>query len=128
MKKRIIVDEFSSDDVIGIEKLHAIFNHNAGDVLQFLKMLSQQLPEMIETIRTGIAEGNSEKSFHAAHKLKSPVKLMMESGFAADFSTFTEKLRDEESFEEASANFPILENHLVSLLVLINTELERLCK
>ncbi|MBK9318963.1 MAG: response regulator [Bacteroidetes bacterium] len=128
VKKRIIVDEFSSDDVIGIEKLHAIFNHNAGDVLQFLKMLSQQLPDMIETIRSGIAEGNREKSFHAAHKLKSPVKLMMESGFAADFSTFTEKLREEASFEEASANFPILENHLVSLLVLINTELERLCK
>jgi len=128
VKKRIIVDELSSDDVIGIEKLHAIFNHNSGDVLQFLKMLSQQVPEMIEKIRDGIAERNREKSFHAAHKLKSPVKLMMDNGFANEFSAFTEKLRDAETFEKAAPQFSKLEHHLISLLVLINTELERLCK
>lgn len=128
VKKRLVMEDFSSANVTGIEKLYATFNHNFNDVLHFLKMLSKQLPEMIEAIREGIKEGNQEKSFHAAHKLKSPVKLMMDKDFAEKFSSFTEDLREQNKFPLAVESFTALENGLESLLVLINTELERLSK
>ncbi len=127
-KKRIVVEELPAGQSTGIEKLYAVFNHNTGDVLQFLKMLSHQLPELIEEIRSGIADENREKSFHAAHKLKSPVKLMMDPDFTSHFSAFTENLRDPEKYEAAAALFPVIEITLESLLVIINTELERISR
>lgn len=127
-KKKLIIEDFSAEGVTGIEKLHAVFNYNEKDVLHFLKMLSKQIPELVEEIRAGIREGNNAKTFHAAHKLKSPVKLMMHKNFADGYCSFTEDLRIEENVQNAFARFPAIEADLESLLVLINTEVERLSK
>lgn len=58
-----------------LDQLYKIFNHNADDVRHFLMMLSFQIPELQKEMHTGIAAGNWQQVFQAAHKIKSPLKL-----------------------------------------------------
>lgn len=109
----------------GIERVFALFNHQEDDVLHFLHMLQQQLPVLISEIRQGLLSGQQNRAFMAAHKLKSPVKLLAPPLFCNRFSDFTESLRKYQSPVPAGS-FDAFEAELSGLLLLINTALERL--
>ena len=111
--------------MIGIGKLYAVFNHNENDVQHFLKMLSQQLPQLINEVCKGLQESNHEKTYHAAHKLKSPVKLLTTASYAQKFSDFTEGIRGQHDFDIAIIQFETLKIDLDVLILTINMELER---
>lgn len=119
------MEELSQSEVFGIARVYAVFNHQENDVLHFLQMLQQQLPKLIEEIRTGLNTGQQELAFHAAHKLKSPVKLLASPAFTDRFTDFTEQLRDHSTAVTESA-FHDFETELSGLLVLINSEIERM--
>lgn len=109
----------------GIERVYALFNHQENDVLHFLNMLQQQLPVLIQEIRDGLLTDRQEMAFMAAHKLKSPVKLLAPPLFCDQFSDFTESLRKNPARIPATS-FDAFEQELSGLLVLINTTVERL--
>ena len=125
-RKHLLMEDIHPTEAVGMEKLYAVFNHNQNDIRQFLQMLHQQLPQLIGEIKTGISEKNKEKTFHAAHKLKSPVKLLAHPALATEFSDFTENLRETNDLSFTEKIFSGLEPDLEGLLMMINTELERL--
>ncbi|MFM1746206.1 MAG: hypothetical protein RLZZ630_2143, partial [Bacteroidota bacterium] len=65
-----------------------------------------------------------DKAYQAAHKLKSPVKLLAAPAFASAFSSFTESLRTADEMQELRQAFADLKPGLIALLVLVNTGLE----
>lgn len=125
IKRDLLFDQLEQEEIIGIAKLYAVFNHNEHDVLQFLKMLSQQLPKLMQEVMKGLAEKNQEKTYHAAHKLKSPVKLLTATPFAQKFSDFAESIRHQSDFDIAHHQFEQLKNDLNALILIINMELEK---
>jgi len=125
LRQGFFMNNIQEDKITGIAKLYAVFNHNENDVTHFLKMLSQQLPELIADLKLGLAEQNSEKAYHAAHKLKSPVKLLTLNNYSISFGEFTESLRSQYDFHLASTQFIVLESELNALLFTINIELEK---
>ncbi|MBL7924668.1 MAG: response regulator [Bacteroidia bacterium] len=127
-KRNFVLEDLKENFSGGIEKLYAVFNNNTNDIEQFLRMLHQQMPELITAVREGLAELNREKAFQAAHKLKSPVKMLMPSLFAQNYSSFTEQMKESEDLVTSTQEFNNLEKDLESLLVLINIELEKICR
>lgn len=125
IKKDFQFANLEQEEIVGIAKLYAVFNHNENDVQHFLKMLSQQLPQLIDDVINGLAESNQEKTYHAAHKLKSPVKLLTTSSFAQQFSDFAESIRSQHDFNIAIDQFEKLKINLDALLVTINMEIEK---
>ena len=125
IKKDFQFEDIEQEEIIGIAKLYAVFNHNENDVQQFLIMLSQQLPQLIDEVWKGLEESNHEKTYHAAHKLKSPVKLLTTASFAQKFSDFTEGIRSQHDFDNAIIQFETLKIDLDGLILTINMELER---
>ena len=119
--------ESSQDTANGIEKLYAVFNHNTGDVTHFLLMLQQQLPELIREVRVGLGRGEMEKAYHAAHKLKSPLKLLLEAAVADRFGLFTENLRNRSTdAADPESEFSIFDAQFTRLLQDIEQELRKL--
>lgn len=109
----------------GLEQVFAVFNHNMADVRIFLQMLSRHIPELMEEIEQSIQHPQGiEQAYQAAHKLKSPVKLLADAPFASAFSTFAESLRHPESMPDPRSVFAGIKPGLVSILVLVNTGLE----
>jgi CheY-like chemotaxis protein len=125
IKKDFQFDNSQQEEVVGIAKLYAVFNHNENDVQQFLKMLSQQLPQLIDDVSKGLTESNHEKTYHAAHKLKSPVKLLTTASFAQLFSDFTEGIRNQHDFNFAIDQFEKMKINLDALMLTINMEIEK---
>lgn len=125
IKKDFHFEDIEQDEMVGIGKLYAVFNHNENDVQHFLKMLSQQLPQLIDEVCKGLQESNHEKTYHAAHKLKSPVKLLTTASYAQKFSDFTEGIRGQHDFDIAIIQFETLKIDLDELILTINMELER---
>ena len=120
----MVMEEMKAGSDYGIEKVYAVFNHQVNDVAQFLKMLQQQLPALIQDIRDGLSAGPLDKAFNAAHKLKSPVKLLMNPEFCDRFSQFTESLRHAEQPVSVAA-FDEFDRDLGAVLMLINAEVEK---
>lgn len=119
--------EVGQDNAEGIEKLYAIFNHNAADVTHFLLMLQQQLPELIREVRVGLDRGELEKAFHAAHKLKSPLKLLLDTSDADRFGLFTEGLRNRNTDTLIpEKEFSVFDTQFNRLLQSIENELRKL--
>ena len=108
-----------------LEKVYELFHHNAEDVCHFLKMLSAQLPLLITEIKKGISDDDWDRAFQAAHKLKSPVSLMGNCELSATLCEFTENLRNRNKLSECPATFETMLPPFESMLVLINTELEK---
>ncbi|MBK7964100.1 MAG: response regulator [Bacteroidetes bacterium] len=125
LKRDFQYEKLEQEEIIGIAKVYAVFNHNENDVQQFLQMLRQQLPELINEVENGINESNHEKTYHAAHKLKSPVKLLTTSVFAQQFSDFTEGIRSQNDFKFAANQFEKLKINLDALILTINMEIEK---
>lgn len=125
LKNDFQYENLEQEEIIGIAKLYAVFNHNENDVQQFLKMLSQQLPQLIDEVSIGLVESNHEKSYHAAHKLKSPVKLLTTAVFAQQFSDFAEGIRNQNDFKFATNQFEKLKVNLDALVLTINIEIEK---
>lgn len=125
IKKDFQFEDIEQEEIVGIGKLYAVFNHNENDVQHFLKMLSQQLPQLIDEVWKGLQDANHEKTYHAAHKLKSPVKLLTTSSYAQKFSDFAEGIRSEQDFNQAILQFNDLKIDLDGLVLTINMELER---
>lgn len=125
IKKDFQFAMIEQEEIVGIAKLYAVFNHNENDVQQFLKMLSQQLPQLIDDVSKGLEESNHEKTYHAAHKLKSPVKLLTTTAFAQLFSDFTEGVRSQHDFKIAIDQFEKLKANLDALVLTINMEIEK---
>lgn len=120
----LVMEEMNDGSEYGIEKVYAVFNHQQTDVLQFLKMLQQQLPVLVQEIRDGLTAGPSEKAFNAAHKLKSPVKLLTNAEFCERFSQFTETLRNTLEPVNITA-FADFDQELNTVMMLINAEIEK---
>lgn len=136
----ILVKHFGKEEVIvfeeavpvdkhqeraSLQRLYEAFHYNPADIRHFLTMLSQQLPELIREIKNGIAADEWDKAFQAAHKLKSPVTLIGNRQLADSLGELTEDLRNRFRLEHCPATFDDLLPELESLLVLINTELEK---
>lgn len=110
----------------GLEHVFAVFNHNMADVRIFLHMLSRHIPELMDEIESSLSSPiGIEQAFQAAHKLKSPVKLLADASFASAFSAFAESLRAPGELPEPRLAFEGIKPGLVALLVLVNTGLER---
>lgn len=120
----LVMEEISEGREFGIEKVYAVFNHQETDVVQFLRMLQQQLPALVQEIKDGMINGQMDISFNAAHKLKSPVKLLANPDFCDRFAAFTESLRYPAAPVPASV-FSEYEQELSSIMMLINAEVER---
>jgi CheY-like chemotaxis protein/HPt (histidine-containing phosphotransfer) domain-containing protein len=110
----------------GIKNVYSVFRDNKEDVKQFLHMLSGQLPELIQQIKTGIITENWDLSFQAAHKLKSPVKMLSSVQLFDKLSVFTEDLKERKNLNLSPENFETIAPELESLLVMVNKELEDL--
>jgi CheY-like chemotaxis protein len=108
-----------------LQKVYDVFHSNREDVQHFLFMLSQQLPQLINEIKQGIAADDWDKAFQAAHKLKSPVTLIGNSYLADELGKLTEDLRNRERLKDCPAALENILPGLESLLVLVNTELEK---
>jgi CheY-like chemotaxis protein len=108
-----------------LQKVYEVFHSNREDIQHFLLMLSQQLPQLIQEIKQGIALDDWDKAFQAAHKLKSPVTLLGNSFLAGELGKLTEDLRNRERLQDCPAAFDNLLPDLESMLVLVNTELEK---
>lgn len=108
-----------------LQLVYESFRYNKADVRQFLHMLSQQMPELVNAIKDGILKGNVEQAYHNAHKLKSPVKLLGASEFVAKYAAFTESLHHLPADFNAASEFDFLLPGLESLLVIVNAELEK---
>lgn len=109
----------------GLEQVFAVFNHNMADVRIFLHMLSRHIPELMEEIENALNTPLSiEQAYQAAHKLKSPVKLLADAPFAAAFGSFAESLRTPGELLEPKAAFESIKPGLVAILVMVNTGLE----
>ena len=124
-RKHLVMEEINPTEGNGIEKLYAVFNHNTHDVNQFLKMLHQQLPALIHEISNGLNQDQRDIAYNAAHKLKSPVKMLSGEIFTEEFSKFTESLRNGLPLDQARTTFQELEKELEGLLSMINSELEK---
>lgn len=105
--------------------LYDSFRNNKADVRQFLFMLSQQMPGLVSEIKRGILENNLDLAYHNAHKLKSPVKLLGNPEFVSCYSQFTEQLRQPQPDFNAASELEELLPELESLLVMVNSELEK---
>jgi CheY-like chemotaxis protein len=105
--------------------LYDSFRNNKADVRQFLFMLSQQMPGLVSEIKRGILENNIDLAYHNAHKLKSPVKLLGNPEFVARYAEFTEQLRHTKVGFNAASELEQLLPDLESLLVMVNSELEK---
>lgn len=129
-KEKFIFEDLStlkngdSNDSIG--HLYTIFHHNKDDVRHFLHMLSGQIPLLTSEIKAGIELENWEEAFQAAHKLKSPVKMLGGNELVLQLNILSEQLNEKKATETALANFEIIAPSLESLLVLVNRELEKL--
>lgn len=110
----------------GIKNVYSVFRNNKEDVRQFLHMLSGQLPGLIQQIKTGILNENWDLSFQAAHKLKSPVKMLSSSQLFKKLSDFTEDLKERKNLNLSPENFEMIAPELESLLMMVNKELEDL--
>lgn len=119
------MEEIEQGELFGIARVYAVFNHQENDVLHFLQMLQQQLPVLIADIRSGLTSGEKSLAFNAAHKLKSPVKLLTSPVFSNRFAEFTETLRHTPAAVSEVA-FQKFESELSGLLVMINSEIERM--
>lgn len=109
----------------GLEQVYAVFNHNMADVRIFLQMLSRHIPELLDEIECSLGEPTDlDKAYQAAHKLKSPVKLLAAPAFASAFSSFAESLRTTDELRALRQAFAELKPGLIALLVLVNTGLE----
>ncbi len=120
----IVMEEMQAGRDFGIEKVYAVFNHQEADVLQFLKMLQQQLPVLIQEIREGLTAGAIDKAYNAAHKLKSPVKLMTTPAFSERFAMFTETLRSNPELVQLTS-FIEFDKELTAVMMQINTTIEK---
>jgi HPt (histidine-containing phosphotransfer) domain-containing protein len=110
----------------GIRQLYETFHHNKDDVRQFLLMLSHQLPVLVDQIKSGIINDDFDSGFQAAHKLKSPVKMLSEAKLVNQLVELTELLKEAKYPALIAEKFEIAAPGLESLLVLINQELESL--
>lgn len=119
------MEEIEQGELFGIARVYAVFNHQENDVKHFLQMLQQQLPKLIGEIRAGLTAGEKNLAFNAAHKLKSPVKLLTSPDFSDRFAEFTETLRTTSQSVSITA-FQKFESELTGLLMMINTEIERM--
>jgi len=115
-----------SSTFTGLETVYALFQHQASEILSFLKMFSRQLPELTETIRNGIDNGQAEQAYQAAHKLKSPVKMLASPAFCSAYDSLSEALRKAEIDNKTRDAYRTIEQELLSLEMLINSEIERL--
>ena len=115
-----------SSTFTGLESVYALFQHQSSEILSFLKMFSRQLPELTDAIRKGIENGESDKAYQAAHKLKSPVKMLASAEFCSAYDSLSEALRKPLIDETTRNIYESIENELVALEVLINSEIERL--
>ena len=107
-------------------QVYELFHQNTRDVRHFLAMLSQQIPVLTNEIRKGIQHDEWENAFQSAHKLKSPVNILGSDDLRAALEIFTEDLRHQQNLAECCSRFEQILPALVSLLVLVNTELESL--
>ena len=121
-----LTEGIRSSTFTGLEAVYALFQHQAGEILSFLKMFSRQLPELTEKIRSGIESGQPEQAYQAAHKLKSPVKMLASPSFCAEYDSLSEALRKPEIDTETRNIYRSIEQELLALEVLINSEIERL--
>lgn len=124
--RKTITEGIRSSTFTGLETVYALFQNQASEILSFLKMFSRQLPELTEAIRKGIEAGEPEKAYQAAHKLKSPVKMLASPTFCAAYDSLSEALRKPEIVAETRVAFHSIELELLALEVLINSEIERL--
>ncbi len=129
-KQPFMVEDFGSSandqPNDGVKNVYAVFRNNNEDVKYFLHMLSGQLPTLIQQIKTGIITENWDLSFQAAHKLKSPVKMLSSIQLFEKLSDFTEELKDRRNLHLSPENFEKIAPELESLLVMVNKELEDL--
>jgi len=123
--RKAVQDGIRSTTFTGLENVYALFQHQVSDILSFLKMFSRQLPELTETIRKGVEFGQPELAYQAAHKLKSPVKMLASPTFCAAYDELSEGLRKPEIDENTRARYREIESELLALEVLINSEIER---
>ncbi len=125
---RLIMEDFSTiqtgDSNDAIRHLYTIFHQNKDDVRHFLHMLSGQIPILTSEIKSGIETGNWEHAFQAAHKLKSPVKMLAGVELETQLNLLTEQLKEQKDLNTSQSNFEKLAPALESLLVLINQEIE----
>ena len=108
-----------------LQRLYEAFHSNREDIRHFLSMLSQQLPQLIGDIKSGIAQDDWDRAFQAAHKLKSPVTLLGNTVLADSLGVLSEDLKNRKCLENCPAAFDNILPALESLLVLINSELEK---
>jgi CheY-like chemotaxis protein len=129
-KQPFMVEDFGSSvkdqTNDGVKNVYAVFRNNKEDVEYFLHMLSGQLPTLIQQIKTGIITENWDLSFQAAHKLKSPVKMLSSNQLFEKLSDFTEDLKERKNLHLSPENFEMIAPELESLLVMVNKELEDL--
>ncbi|MFM9007035.1 MAG: response regulator [Bacteroidota bacterium] len=122
----ILFQEIETQDVKGMEKVHALFHYDLPDVRAFLCMLSKQIPELHTEIQNGLGDpslvAGIEQAFQAAHKLKSPVFLLCPEQDASEFSTFTELLRE----GKIPTDLDLISRIIEALEANINAELERI--
>jgi two-component system sensor histidine kinase/response regulator len=109
----------------GLQKLYSLFHSNPDDIRHFLSMLSQQIPELIAEMRKGILKDDWEKAFQAAHKLKSPITMLGDTHLATGLGNLTENLRHRRQLNYCPTAFDALLPALESVIVLINSELEK---
>lgn len=110
---------------ITLHRVVEIFHNNADDIRHFLLMLSQQLPQLLDEIKKGIAEDNWNAAFQASHKLKSPVSLLGDSNLTESLTRLSENMRHRRELHACPAEFDQLLPQFESMMVLINSELEK---
>jgi CheY-like chemotaxis protein/HPt (histidine-containing phosphotransfer) domain-containing protein len=126
----IVMEEFSSTKnslpQTGIEHIYTLFHFNKEDVQHFLMMLSAQLPELTNQMKKGIVASDYQQAFQAAHKLKSPIKLLGSTALNIQLMELTENLRQEIRVSEIPSLLEEITPALESILVMVNFELEKL--
>lgn len=125
--KEIVLEEMAPAVHVksaGFEKAYLLFHHNTADVKQFLKMVSQQLPQLLDSIRTAQQTDDAQMAFQAIHKLKSPVSLLVDDTLLAKITHLTEVLRDQTSLSSFTGEILHLSGELEALMVRVNSELE----
>lgn len=126
-RKGLFLEDFATPDLENatpIARVYALFNNNQKDTFGLLKMLSKQIPELINDIKQGILKSDWDKTFQAAHKLKSTIKLFGDERLTSLIFEITENARERKSIEEIPEAFEHFVIGAEGILMMINRELE----
>ena len=126
-RKGLFLEDFAKPDLKNatpIAHIYALFNNNHKDTFGLLKMLSKQIPELVNDIKQGILKSDWDTTFQASHKLKSTIKLFGDERLTSLIFEITENARQRKSLEQIPDAFERFAISAEGILMMINKELE----